>query len=462
VHIGRIGLIAAFVATAAAPAGAGAISGSRAAATPACTTTFTAASGQWEQGANWDNGVPSSTSVACVPAPRVATLSSTVTVQAVVITGALNVDAPGALLLEAPRTVHSRIATLHIDQATLGGSGWVEATGSWTISSVATMTTRWPVPMPAAAPPDGGGVTEIDAGATVAVDANGGCSHGSQIRDGRTIQNDAGGTFVIRSCAYVAADWGTTFQNSGTVLLQSNLGFYEGYLGSDLGWPTTPPLFVNAGSVTMTASGAFVLAPRYTGSGTISVAKSSKVTIPDHLATATIGFAAAPSATASVGGSCSTQLCTPTVDSSDPVAATFANAAIAGAATHVALVQNPNDQTGKVFVKTARPGGQFWWPVTKGSFSYTQTNGRGTVNDPYVVTIVLDRTLLKGKAASEFGVGTRRSNTNVMLPTCAKGTPLPCIVSKRIAGGDLTVVLKTLQPKQLVGRFYPMGPRLYK
>src|SRR4051812_6228977 len=171
-------------------------------ATPACTTSWTGGTGNWENGARWSSGAPGPSDVACIlAAPSNVTLSSTVNVAAVVATQPLTVKAPGALLANAPQSVHSQIKTLTLDHATLGGSGWVEATGTWDMISVATLSTRWPPPQDGTAPPDGGGVTEITAGALFEVVTPPACNRGSQLEDGRTIQNDAGGTFRIAPCA---------------------------------------------------------------------------------------------------------------------------------------------------------------------------------------------------------------------------------------------------------------------
>ncbi len=430
---------------------------------PACTTSWNGGTGHWEAAASWSNGVPGPSAVACILAnSSKVTLSSVVSVYAVRVTQSLVITAPGALLVTAPRTVHSQIANLTLDRATLGGPGWVEATGMWTMQSVATMTTRWPEPHDGTVPPDGGGITEITSGATLAVVAvaPSPCGYGSQVVDGRTIQNDAGGTFRVSACSFFAADWGTLFDNRGAVQFDSNLGFYEGFLAGDP-WPTTPPLFVNNGTVTKRNANEFVLAARYSGSGAVIVSQGGKLSIPDHAASLNVAFRTAPNATAALGG-CALpyQSCAPKVSSAAPVLGTFRNAKSPGSNALVSLRQDPTDRTGQVYVTTPRTGGTFQWPVTKGSFAYTEKLGRATNADPYVIGITLDKSLRKNKAASEFNVGL----AGKVIDRCSKaGHAMPCLDTAALdTRGNLQLTIKSVGPPSKQFRFFPLGPRLYK
>jgi hypothetical protein len=278
---------------------------------------------------------------------------------------------------------------------------------------------------------------------------------GVQLRDDMQIVNH--GTYTISPCAYGAGDWGTRFENDGQVNFASALGYYEGFIKSDLPWETNPPQFVNNATITKVGAGTFLLAARYSGPGTIVVPNGGNVVIPDHAASLAAAFRTAPSASAAMGGSCPVQLCSFASSASDPVIGMFQNSASSGAASKVLLSQNPNDATGTKYATTPRPGGSYEWRVTRGSVAFTQTNGRATAGQPNIVTITLDKSLVKGKPVTEFAVGF----LGKLLPNCTSGGPVPCVL-KTIKNGNVRFVVKTLGPQNTPVRMYPCGPRLPK
>jgi hypothetical protein len=200
-----------------------------------------------------------------------------------------------------------------------------------------------------------------------------------------------------------------------------------------------------------------MLAARYSGGGAIVVPSGGSVAVPDHAASLAATFRTAPSARAVMGGACGVQLCSFASSSSAPVIGVFQNSSTAGAASNVKLVQNPNDLTDTKYATTPRPGGTKEWWVLRGSVGFTQANGRATSVRPNLVTITIDKSLVRAKPISEFGIGFKGK----MLPICSSGGPLPC-VQKTMVNGAVHFVVKTLGPQNEQVKMFPCGPRLPK
>lgn len=113
------------------------------------------------------------------------------------------------------------------------------------------MTTRSPEAPPGGTPAVPGR-TIIASGATLNIEQASGClpdlCGGAQLKDARVLENR--GTTNLKGFAYVAADYGTTFLNTGTYLFLNDLGYYQG-----VALTATRSNFINAGTVQKAFSG---------------------------------------------------------------------------------------------------------------------------------------------------------------------------------------------------------------
>ncbi len=457
--------------------------GSSAAANPVCTHNWNAASTtgdhvSWGDPNNWTpTSVPGTNAldVACVAAGNAVVMNQNdqYTLTAVSIGGMLTINSGGRLLLDGdPTTAASKIAQLNLNSATLGGTGTVTITVAMNwhsepfdvntgIGGAATMTTRDLNVIPPAGttvtPPSRFGVTAIGTGATLTVDDSAavGCGDGDasgvNLRDGRRIVNN--GTFVMAKCAYVAADWGTLFTNNGTVRLLGAVGYFEGFLGSDLGWPTSPPIFNNKTNAVIRRStnvGSFTMAAKFANTGSIMIANGTALGILDTVANnvTQLNGTLSRNATGAVG----TNRCLPQTVTEPCVAAVvqseaFQNSAdLAATTATVSLQQNANNVGGFYGSTGKRVAGE--------QLTYTATGGLPTSAAPYIITMSGGPAL--GSTASQYSVG----SNGVVLVACTPIVTTPCLAAApKIVNGTLIIKVRTTIGS---GTVVPLGPRLYR
>lgn len=246
-----------------------------------------AGTNRWQDGANWaPDGEPGRKNEAiddfvCIPStldgqPVEVSLGDGVESHLVGIDaeGTLTVADGGKLFLHGPAP--STLTRFDLSAGTLGGEGTVTVTEvfNWTsqprIEGASTQTTRAleaiPPEDPDAPPTDTPGRTVVAAGAALNVngpfghpydpagpDGAFGCGEGApcggvNLRDGRVIENH--GVTSISEAGYIAADWGTTFENFGELIISNDRGYYEGFLvGGD-----SPSAFVDSGTIRKSAT----------------------------------------------------------------------------------------------------------------------------------------------------------------------------------------------------------------
>jgi hypothetical protein len=258
-------------------------------------------SGNWHDSAqNWDPpGIPGdfnpnnpspATESVCIPAGSVVHIEQGAEQHLVAIDndGTLILDEAGDLYLEGPQMSESTNELIMNHGAILGGPGHltIEGSGStlqWGDPSnisggPSLMTTRRledlvaldcnedppPNPGDCVTPEGQAGRLIIDAGAFLEIVGN----FGRTMRDGRVIENH--GTTILGGSAYLAADWGTGFENHSGARFEvhNNKGYYQGYL-----YPPHPrSTFDNQGTLTKVAgSGTSVFDVEYSGTGSVAV-----------------------------------------------------------------------------------------------------------------------------------------------------------------------------------------------
>lgn len=449
-----------------------------------CTHTWVGpAVGQWETPGSWSPAnVPDAGDVACIPAGKTAfidanTLGADATVDAVLGAGAIEVRKGGKLYVEGnPATEPSSIARLDLIGGTLGGSGQVTITGSMRFMNAgepqgtAAQTTRSLSVIPPAggatgAPPRKGR-TIIAPGATMTIADDNATStapcqpggNGVGIRDGRVIVNR--GTTVIEACAYVAADWGTSFTNEGTVELYGSLGWYEGFLKSDLGWPTVPPLFTNKGTVNVHRppnGDAFLISGRYSSTGVVNIDPDAGLAV--ETATGQGTGARLRRAASLTGASCNgaNAVCLiPEATSSDKEVYTLGNAV--GPTTAVAAA-TLKEAAGVVTLPYAPIAGTLKWGELGRRLTAT-INGNASGTNPYSAVVDVDTSALGTVQNNQFGAGWVDGGVRKVMPNCTANVSGPCVSSvTRLGSGDVRIVVKTTRKAFTI---VPLGAKIYR
>lgn len=455
---------------------------SPAGAAPACTHNWVGGTtGNWEVAGNWSPaeepgatppGSPVRPHFACVPAGITVTIGSGVgpMLLGVSVAGTIVVTGGGKLVVSGdPATHASTIKNLRLGSGYLGGTGRVTITGvlRWgsEATGASTMTTR----ELQLVPPVGGtttkptrfGETIVAAGASLVLhdDNATGCGptfagSGVNLRDGRRLINR--GTFTIEPCAYVAADWGTAFTNQGRTVLLGSLGWFQGFLGSDLGWPTQRGTVTNASgaSLRLQPTGGdkvFVVDARFVPGGSVAVANGATLSILDpsnRTARATVAPAAAVGLGGCVGG---TECSTPSASQQDQEVWRFANAKRTGAPASTSSVTEAAGYVDTPF----RPGR--YEVGRRATFSAT---GAATAADPYVIDLTVDAFQVDGAPAG-IAVGWIDNGTKKVVPACSGAAVDPCVKSKAtLSGGfnqgDVRFVVHTARTSLVL---VPEGPR---
>ena len=441
-----------------------------AAADPTCTHTWDAGGDNvnWQDALNWSpnvvpgNGTTGGAQVACIGATYSVEIQQgeRQTVRAVVADGTITIHEGAKLFTNGnPTTAPSRIATITVGEgATLGGNGTLTITNHmhWYGGPFsATMTTR---EVPTTSAPFRFGVTVIAPGADLLIDdiLATACApladNGVNLSDGRRIENY--GKVTIAPCAYVAADWGTQFNNYGVTELLGTLGYFEGFLQSDLVWPTSPPIFTNNAGAKLQrrgSPGVFTMAARFSGSGVVTVAFGTTLSILDAVNSNVTQLTSVLARTAaSAVGSC------PLTPSGQPSACTpasavqteaFRNASRSAAPNASVKLQQSANCIGCVYGTTSKTeaGEQLAVAVTSGS---------PTAADPFVITI--EGGTPAGSAATQYSVGQNGS----AIPFCGSVISNPCLASRtKLANGDIRLIVKTTS---LALTIVPLGPRLLR
>lgn len=455
------------------------ITGTTAQAVAVCTHTWVGpAVGQWETASSWSPAnVPDAGAVACIPGGKTAfidanTLGADATVDAVLGAGAIEVRKGGKLYVEGdPASEPSSIARLDLIGGTLGGSGQVTITGSMRFmnagepAGTAAQTTRKLTSITQVAPPRFGR-TIIAPGASMTIADDFASSpnpcqtgaNGVAVRDGRIIINR--GTTVIEPCAYVAADWGTSFTNQGTVEIQSSLGWYEGFLGTDLGWPTGPGLFANTGTINVRRppnGDAFIISGRYTNSGTVTIDPDAALAVETPSGQA--AKARLKRAAALVGAGCggANSVClSPDATSADKEVYSLSNAVGPTTALASATLKEANGTVNMAFAPIA---GDLKWGELGRRLTAT-INGNATGSNPYSATVVVDTSALGGVQNNQFRAGWVDNGTRRVMAQCTATVTVPCFVNAtRLGDNDVRIVVKTTRKAFVI---VPLGAKIYR
>ncbi len=248
-------LVAALLVVVASPSAVSALPGD-------CTTTFNVVTGNWSSNGNWTGGLPTGSSVACIPSGRTATLSSgAVHVAKLHIDGALTVSGASLFVDSSAPSVWD--GPVLVDHGTIGGTGlihvhdFVDFTGGSVLSSIpGGPGTAWngqhgTMDIAGAGTPEGLGTVTVDDSAL-------------SLRTSFAI--GIFGDMVVQSDGFVTADWGTgTSVAGGRLELNGDGGYYQ---GSPVDGRTVGSLF-NNGTIAKTGGGSTsIVDAAYTQSAT--------------------------------------------------------------------------------------------------------------------------------------------------------------------------------------------------
>ena len=296
---------------------------------------------------------------------------------------------------------------------------WTHAPGD----GAATMSTResWATNTALAVPPDPGR-TVISPGATLVISGQ-----GVNLVDRRIIDNQ-GTTRITGNATYVAADWGTTFRNTGTFDFAADGDYVEGSVHGHASLGRTR--FINTGTLTKTGgSGTSVIDAQYSrtegsaGPGTV-VVSSGSLSIRSNDTRATVDPSAAATTFATGGCPPLSACATPTPSASEPQ---FTELTLpAGSASSLVTIKEAAAEAG---VK-GRP------------VDLTVPSETATAGNPMILELALDATLVGGDTHLTLEV----THNAVVVPDCTAGpAQAQCVdrAASSTTAGDVVMVVRT-------------------
>ena len=399
----------------------------------------------WSTAANWNHGGNSNVGVpgerndpgdaddyVCVPPNKTAVLGDGESAHLQVLDngGRLVVTVGAKLELKgapASRTSYSHKLDLHgllygrgkLVTRPQGVLSWIHeasAPGAATMSTRETWNTATALPVP----PDPGR-TVISPGARLVVSGL-----GVNLVDRRIIDNQ-GTTEITGNGTYVAADWGTTFRNTGTFDFKADGDYVEGSVHGHAA--ALKGRFINTGQLRKTVgSGTSVLDARYSrtegqaGPGTVRVQSGTLSILSDGT-----------SATVVPGGS----------------GATFATG---GCPPLAACAQPATDSGNPQFATLTLPGGTADSAVTITEAADDGSKGRpivltvpsesATAANPMTLRIAVDGSVLQ---PADTHLTLLVQHDGVLVPDCTGAAQAQCVdrASSSTVAGDVVMVVRT-------------------
>jgi hypothetical protein len=284
------------------------------------------------------------------------------------------------------------------------------------------MSTResWGTMTPLAVPPDPGR-TVISQGAKLVISGL-----GVNLVDRRIIDN-RGLTQVTGNGTYVAADWGTTFRNTGTFQFTANGDYVEGSVWGHAALGRAR--FINTGTIRKTGgAGTSVIDATYSrtegnsGPGTVQVSKGT-LSIRSNSTSAVVS----PGTT---GATFATGACPPLSACADPTPQ-------AGEPQFTTLTLPGGTAASSVTITEAAPDGSKGRPVV-----LTVPGETATATNPMILELALDASLL---APGDTHLTLAVQHNGVAVPNCTGGAQAQCVdrAASATVGGDVVLVVRT-------------------
>jgi hypothetical protein len=250
---------------------------------------------------------------------------------------------------------------------------------------------------------------------------------GVNLVDRRIIDN-RGTTRIAANGTYVAADWGTTFRNTGTFVFAADGDWVEGSVRAHASLGRTR--FINTGKVRKTGgTGTSVIDATYTrtegsaGPGTVEVA-SGTLSIRSNGTEARVD-PSARAVTFGTGGCPPLAACAnPTPSGSEPQFATLRLPA--GTAPSKVVITEAGPQAGTI----GRP------------VDLTVPSETASAGNPMVLRLAVDTTLVPtGRNHTNIGV----QHNGVNVPNCTGGAQVQCVdrAASSTVAGDVVMVVRT-------------------